>query len=282
MPTDTLDEVHALLDTYRSRLKYQVQSKVARSSAVKRLGVEFVRKAWPIISKAVPTERAYCFRHRGACRCAGVEKEALKGHGAGVTCIDWSGLGNTLGWLGESAVVFMVWLADQIIHDKRHFIIAECVEAFDDAMLGELCAPQGFEVLTLSLSPEQFAFPATRRRKYMVMLNSSILAWDPTVARDPAACFARLFDRPCILKGDIFYNAPQQFIKMFHRKWARSKHMPEVQQDGNEWPSKLLLPKLARERVRLWEEPLGKLCSSGFCACGFRFGHFLVQVVKAR
>ena len=240
-------------------------SGIARPSAVRRLGQEFIRKAWPIMKASTLMDTSFCYRHSRSCRCrepvTGSEsdkefKYKYSGNIAGCTCVDWSGLGSQLGWLGDSALVFMAWLTEQTVYQRRDFLIVECVDPFDDAMLGELTKEE-YEMLTLSISPEMFGFPATRRRKYMILFRKDKLRWDEKIGVEPAAAFHRLFHRPLSLAGDVFFNAPEGFVQAYMKKWARRCHMPEVQENGSCWPAKQLMTKVCRQRVRDWEQLLG-------------------------
>lgn len=239
---------------YLSRLSFQVASKVPHATAVRRLGVEFVRTIWKTIRDAPQNDFAFCHRHNAKCRATKLDADdvsVLDGNVAGMTCVDWSGLGNQLGWLGSSALPFLVWLADQI-QQKRSFIIGECVMHFDDVMLGELTWPM-YTLHTFTVSPEQFGCPCTRMRKYMVLLRAGVLACNPTLP-DPVATFSKLFNRNTPMPGEAFWNAPASYVDAYHKAWAKSKHMPEVQSNGMPWPSKLLMTDKTRQRVRDWEQ----------------------------
>ena len=177
------------------------------------------------------------------------------GNIAGCTCVDWSGLGSQLGWLGDSAVVFMAWLTEQTVHQRRDFLVVECVDPFDDAMLGEL-TKEDYEMLTLSISPDMFGFPATRRRKYMILFRKDKLRWHDGLGVEPAAAFHRLFHRPLSLNGEVFFSAPDSFVQAFMKRWARRCHMPEEQENGSCWKSKQLMTQVGRQRVREWEQLL--------------------------
>ncbi len=240
--------------SYLARLSFQVASKVPYATAVKRLGVEFVRAVWPLIRDAPQDDFAFCHRHGAKCRATKLDPDdvsVLDGHVAGMTCVDWSGLGNQLGWLGTSTLPFLVWLADQL-RQKLSFIIGECVMNFDDAVLGELIWPM-YSLQTFTVTPEQFGCPCTRMRKYMVLLRDSVLAWNPALP-DPVATFSNLFNRNVPMPGEVFWNAPPAYVDAYHKAWAKSKHMPEVQGNGMPWPSKLLMTEKTRQRVREWEQ----------------------------
>ena len=251
-----------LRNAYLQRVSYQTSSKVPYTTAVKRLGLQFIREIWPSIRDATQADVSYCYNHRHCCQAGRqtmCDGSHLKGHVAGVTCVDFSGLGSQLGWLGKSALAFMAWLADQL-DQKVDFIIAECVMNFDDAMLGELAGPE-YALSTFTLSPDQFGSPSTRLRKYMVLLRVQTLRWK--FMEDPVAMFAKLFHRPVAMTGEAFWNAPQAYVDKFHRVWAKEKHMPELQLNDQPWPSKLLMTDKTRQRVREWEQLLSWIIFDG-------------------
>ena len=199
----------------------------------------------------------WCCNHNAACPTfPHQDGGALKVHIAGFTCVDWSILGDKDGWLGKSAPVFLAWLADNTVHDPKDLICGECTQGFDDMMLGELADASGYQVTTFNISPDMFGFPATRGRKYMILLRKQVLRWSTDMA-DPLVIFPKLFGRQLSILGDVFWSAPPQYVSRFHREWARSKHLPEYQANTEEWPSKLLMSKTMRDRVRAWEQNLG-------------------------
>lgn len=254
-----LCKAKAILKSYRMKVQHQVDSGVYRPTAVKQLGLAFVRHVWPMIKAAKRTKSAFCFARNSDCPWVKplVEPTALNLHLAGMTCVDWSGLGNVDNWLGDSALVFLSWLAQHIVEEPMDLMVCECVTNFDDQMLGELAGAEGYALTTFRVSPEMFGFPATRQRKYMILFRKEKLQWQETVV-DPVSYFNRLFERPLVMQADVFWCAPEALVNRFHQEWARSKHLPANQQRGSSWPSKSLMTKDTRKRVRGWEECFGK------------------------
>lgn len=249
-----LTVVEEMRVSFVKRLDYQVTSGVPRPTAIKRLGVQFIREAWPIVRSSERTNGAFCYQHGCVCDPKDFTGK-LQVNVAGVTCYDWSLLGNQLGWLGKSSIVFMARLQGEMFHHQRDIILAECVEGFDDDVFGELVSDH-YSLTTWTLSPVMFGFPATRQRKYMVLLRKTSVRWMPQI-EDPVALFSHLFHRPTVLQGNAFWNAPGTFIDRHHREWAKARHLPATQADGQRWPSKLLLSKETRQRIRQWEMILG-------------------------
>ncbi|CAK9091028.1 Uncharacterized protein SCF082_LOCUS42902 [Durusdinium trenchii] len=235
VPDEVIQNMRAVRQAYLKRYTYQVHSnKVPAAMAIKRLGVDFVRHVWPDFMRAAISPTAFCLCHNKACLTGTSQNRSgvLRGNTAGFTCVDWSNLGNQLGWLGESAETFLSCLADQLVNHKPDFILGECVEGFDTDMLGEL-TKDWYTLLPLSISPEMFGFPATRKRLYMILLRKGVLSWHRQVQRgDPASLFFTLFSRPLSLCGEVYFNAPPEYVARFHAEWAKSKHLPELQADG--------------------------------------------------
>lgn len=227
---------------------------------MKRLGREFMREAWQILEEAESEEAlsdcAFCYKHQGFCmlpRSMDVSFE-VKAHAAGPSCFDFSGLGNTDGWLGDSSLPFLVWLREKI-RRPVHVVTMENVDLFDDAMLGELVAST-YRLKVLSVDPVMFGLPATRSRKYMMLLRKGFVQWAPEVEQDPETAFHKLFCRPVPLDGGVFFSAPASYVEDTHKVQAKQKGLPELQPSGSPWPSKLLMSKGVRDRVKQWEEIL--------------------------
>ena len=248
-----MTEFWNLRDAYLQRVNYQTTSKVPFSTAVKRLGLQFIREMWPKIRDATQSDVSYCHKHGRSCQAGRLTRgdgSQLDGHVAGVTCIDWSGLGSQMGWLGKSSLAFMVWLADQLDH-KRDFIMAECVMNFDDAMLGELAGSDNV-LTTFTLSPDQFGSPSTRLRKYMILLRKATLRWKTFMA-DPVAMFAKLFHRPVAKRSGTRQKPMSTGFTERGRRISTCQSCSCVTQP---WPSKLLMTDKTRQRVRDWEQLL--------------------------
>ena len=254
-----MQTVTEIQQSFRRRLPSHAKAGVSRQTAVKQLGVAFVREAWPLVKRSRRSPRAHCHIHGMSCPRKqqssrfGVEYGMLL-HIAGMTCVDWSGLGNTEQWLGDSGVVFLFWLAECLLEDEVDMLLGECVTSFDDTMMGELAASCGYSLTTFGVCPSMFGWPGTRQRKYMVLLRNSSLTW---TAADPVVCFHQLFKRPLVLDGSVFWSAPTAHVNKFHQEWAKLRHLPATQPTGICWPSKLLMTTETRQRVRHWEEIFG-------------------------
>eukprot|EP00438_Fugacium_kawagutii_P020741 Skav225297 [mRNA] locus=scaffold4099:493490:495811:- [translate_table: standard] len=227
-PQKGLARVKALQEEYRKRRDLQCRkARLPYAQVVARLGREFMREAWQILEEAEHQEAvsdlAYCYRHQGYCmlpRSSDMSFD-VKMDGAGPSCFDFSGLGNTEGWLGESAIPFLVYLRERM-RRPVHVVTLENVDNFDDPLVGELVAPT-YILKVLSVDPVMFGLPSTRSRKYMLLLRKGFVQWAPEVAKDPETAFRILFCRPVPLDGSVFFSAPASYVESFHKVWAKQK-----------------------------------------------------------
>ena len=110
-----------------------------------------------------------------------VDFAGLRVHVAGVNCYDWSSMGSSQKWLGESMPIFMEWARERLL-SLEDMIIVECVIGFDSDMLGELFR-DSYNLEVLRVSPTLFGEPVERQRKYMILLKKDKLRWLPEVAQ---------------------------------------------------------------------------------------------------
>ena len=167
-----------------------------------RLGRETVRKAADFMFQGLSARQgltlvAHCFRHGQSCRVIPPAPEGFAGlrlHIAGVNCYDWSSMGHTRRWLGESLLPFMQWCRERFLA-LEDIIIVECVCQFDSDLLAELFAAE-YTLDCVQFSPTLFGEPVERQRKYMVMLRRGRVEWHPVIAEKGVQdSFLRLFAR---------------------------------------------------------------------------------------
>ncbi|CAK9112824.1 unnamed protein product [Durusdinium trenchii] len=256
------EEVGEVWKAFRLRYSYQVRNGVPHAQAASSLGKEFMRQAWSTlqVSKTrdgIP-ETSHCYRHGRQCPLRkSTTKGAIKGNISGPTCVDFSILGDRMGWLGEHAKTFACWLFYHAEIEADDWIILENVDNFDESVVYQLVSSQ-YSVLVLHLDPRNFGFPVSRSRKYLLLLRrNGRLAWCPEIEMDPTTAFEKLFRRPLNMDGRIFFCAPDSVVASFHKDMARKKHLPETQPNGKPWQAKLLMNQTTRNRVREWEEKLG-------------------------
>jgi hypothetical protein len=121
--------------------------------------------------------RAWCYKHHDWCRIHGPEeghdRSATRMAIAGTTCTSWSSVGKCLRWCASSVVPFMVW-AFETAAWAPHIVIHECAPRFDVAVLQAIFI--AYVVTTLVFSPTDLGYPASRPRRWTVLIHRSRVA----------------------------------------------------------------------------------------------------------
>ncbi len=67
-----------------------------------------------------------------------------------------------------------------------------------------------------------------------------------------------LFYRRCATTAECFLCAPAEFIRRYNSHLASLRHLPDVQQDGSNWPMRDLLAEPLRQRLLVYERVCDK------------------------
>lgn len=71
--------------------------------------------------------------------------------------------------------------------------------------------------------------------------------------------FRELFWRQCLLTGHAFFRAPRCFVRKLAQAMSLAKHLPVVDEDGNQWPWRILLPEGYHQRLLGYDRLLKRL-----------------------
>ena len=247
-----VEQLKTLQESYRSRANRDPRP---QNQAFKIWGASFMKEAMDLIMKdaaesGLPAE-AWCYKHNKACRF----NNKLQGNKwsmeiAGVSCTDFSVLGNRYGWLGATAVPFLLWRRERLLFGERITVI-ENVESFDrDTLL--VVFPQ-HSVTVFQISPNQFGVPASRTRKYCVLLAEGC-CWSNAVKDRLYQAFEECF---CSQHGWCnpveFLSAPQTLVDRYHSYLAVQRGFPACQASGLAWKAKHVTKAGQLQRIREWE-----------------------------
>ena len=170
---------------------------------------------------------------------------------AGVTCVDWSSLGCKGGWLGDSSLPFLFWARE------RHFqgediIIIECTPQIDHATIADILPEYTLHMFDVCSSA--LGVPATRRRKYSVLLRNNRLIWMVNCEKSLMSYFKQLFGQDPRVDARHFVSAPDDAVQAWVHHTAKRQGFPTRDPRGKPWKPKALLSSAVRDRVRAWED----------------------------
>ena len=200
--------------------------------------------------------KANCFRHQRLCSTWPSYDSAasFRCHIAGVQCVDWSRMSQSRkGWCGRGAVSFLAWAAERWYYDEDDLLLIECVPSFPHEVLEQILGTQ-CELRYILASPVQMGIPATRKRKYMCMLQKAHWQWLLDADNDTfARWYAALFCRPCSLLGEALLLASPEGIREHIQAVAVQRGLPKKRSADADWSSYLTLPPTMRQRVKSYE-----------------------------
>ena len=217
---------------------------VQRKALLEAEGRKFVRVAAKFIFQGVDNMSAEeiagitarCDVHGGE-ECPSLPKlpkkfKGLLGSIAGLNCYEWSSMGKTMRWLGESAFPFFVWLRERMMGNDD-FAIAECVRGFDDDLLKDLVESK-FMLFTLEFSPTLFGDVTQRMRKYMILLGKGRLRWHASIGKcGHQAAFERIFGRRVVMESiPQRFRAAEEEVKSFIEDMAIRRGFPPRRTGG--------------------------------------------------
>ena len=118
---------------------------------------------------------------------------------AGSTCTSWSRMGRKRKWAAASALPFLVW-AFSMAAVRPDVIIHECTVDFDHHIFERIFG-MGFIISTFVFTPKDLGFPASRPRRYTLIINRERCA--PSLTFDRLG-FGGMFFRTCVTEGHAF------------------------------------------------------------------------------
>ena len=161
-------------------------------------------------------------------------------------------MGSGDGWFGKSAIIYLIFIRECLIA-KFDFIILECTANFDVRGLSPF--QHLYEIVVLTFSPTLLGFPATRLRKYMMLIRRSHFRFLPEAAEyGHYELFEKLFGRTVELKGVDMSRAPDHDVDVYKRAMALQRGMPLVRNSGRAWSSYHVMTASVRRMVRAHEQ----------------------------
>ena len=177
-------------------------------------------------------------------------------HVAGVPCTDWSSMGKRAKWAGKTAKAVFAWAAERRIAatvGDEDVVLVECVCGFDHSMLERLLDDL-FALQWLPITPVQMGIPASRRRKYMILLRRKDWRFHGVVhAQSALKVYLNLFGRPCTLNAESLLRAGTEEVANWVQTQAHKQHMPLKRADGRPWSAYLVESVCKRRRIQEYD-----------------------------
>ena len=197
----------------------------------KRMGKRLFKQAMLCVRKARFKKTVPCKSCGKQCKPHPSVKE-LRGCryllAAGTTCISWSALGCSAGWLHSSLVPFAIWLEDVRRQMPTH-VIHECTRAFDFNTLNEFLSPwYGLEQMVCS--PVDFGVPVKRNRSYILMSLKSAVVIDVPFARTSMQDL-EIFQQ-VVGCARMFFRAPGSAVARFIKDNIRPERLELEESDA--------------------------------------------------
>lgn len=230
--------------------------------------IEEIKAAYQVLLDWLITNRhtafkehcaSHCIVHDRECpgyaRMMGQHVDCLRINTAGTTCVGWSSVGKSERFAHTSERVHAVWLVQRIIlaetlkedgfmqdslfvcviiivfSDQCHLIRQECTRFYPTAE--KLQRPLRFthRVVWVRVCGTDLGYPSKRDRVVSWNLNNLRLHWigpedQPSIQED----FNNLFHRRIVLNGDIYCQAPSDYVKSVY-KGMMAKHKFYVSDD---------------------------------------------------
>jgi len=207
-----------------------------RREQVQRLGAKFVAGVTTALQDldASCYQSCWCYRHsQMCCPVADATQQGPRGlrlEVAGTTCVAWSSMGASLGWLDSSSLPCLVWCHQQLA-TLPDLILHENVATFDEQVLRDILGSK-YHINALICTPLDFGIPAQRKRKYTLCRLKSVTVEHPLATSMGAspqafpysrASLAKLFGRRVLLDGDVFLAAPAELLNEDTRRLAAAR-----------------------------------------------------------
>ena len=182
IPRDALKEMQTAQRkiTKKVRQACRANSESKARAICRRLGAELCAECERILSQpcyAISVSRkAFCYKHNRCCRvsgCSGDPAGIITIMVAGVTCTDYSSMGNGLQNTGTTVLVFYAF-AFQVLADLPEIVLLECTVLFDTIVLKIFSSE--YLIQCIDFSPREMGIPSSRPRKYMLLTRASKVA----------------------------------------------------------------------------------------------------------
>ena len=126
------------------------------------------------VLRAMPEPKvltSHCLRHDDICPLDEYVKGRTRVWVAGHSCLDWSTMGNRMGWLGLGTTVLLVYIF-HILAALPEIVIEECTQRFDIS-IWKMLLGDAYHIMVRTLCPTQFGIPNERPRQYSVSVLKS-------------------------------------------------------------------------------------------------------------
>eukprot|EP00971_Amphidinium_carterae_P021970 433386-Amphidinium_carterae.1 len=155
--------------------------------------------------------------------------EPLSINVAGLTCTDYTPLGNQAREEGASEIAHHIWETDRRFAGRWDL---EDVFFTENSGRYPALAKQGeglgedFELIVVHASPEHMGFPVRRSRTFSAGLNRRTVRWlGPTCPEDVEKLFATMFHVHLQLGGEEYFVAEKVEITEWLSKVASQRHV---------------------------------------------------------
>ena len=168
-------------------------------------------------------------------------------------------MGSGDGWFGASAIIYLVFVRECLMA-AYDFIILECTAHFDTRGLEPF--EHLYHIVVLTFSPTLLGFPASRVRKYMMLLNKK--RWRFMLQAEEFGhmkLFEALFGRRVVLNGWQMCRAPTEKVENYLALMAERRGMPPRRASGRPWSSYQVMSGSLRRMVYAQEQ---EAASRGF------------------
>ena len=231
------------------------------------VGLEFFKAACKVLIEETICDgassahsTAWCERHQQKCpvvKAGGASgigaKEGTIALIAGVSCFDWSPMGEGEGWLGKSTLVLLQFLKE-FVDLKPHWAVLECVLRFDESTALD-CLLEEYLLRTICSDPSRMGMPCRRPRKYMLLIRKDSLRWRSAFPDDAAQhMYDALFTKKTCMTSESFACAPADKIQEHKDLLATKRGLPLRRRGGKPWSFFQVLPSGIRRRIVKHEE----------------------------
>ena len=141
----------------------------------------------------------------------------------GSTCVSWSSMGLSLGWLHQSAPPFLVWVHDFMAAEPTH-VIHECTRAFDATSFSKMVASK-YHLEQMLFSPEDVGLPVHRSRSYCLLTLKSKVIMSIPFSR---AAASELVFQKVIATAKMYFRSPERLVTQYCAENAKACRADEA------------------------------------------------------
>ena len=255
-PVELVDKMREDIKESHALMAESIEAGEASAAVLDKVGNALLQKVASYMFNNVEDQggNAWCYAHERECAAVKTRQndEQIMIGGAGITCIDWSSMGQKKRWVGDTLLCFMHFLQEVRAQGADAWIL-ECTIGFDHDPLRQLLP--SYELFVLKISPHELGLPSHRPRKYMFLLNRSRLRFQGKIKElGVNESFVRLFGRPVDLTGSAYFRAPQHVVNRMVEELATRRGLPSKRRGGKEWSCYQVLDPGARARLHGYEK----------------------------